>query len=52
MNKAEAQKFFARFLKGVCPECGKPAGELCDTPAVWVHAGRMTPILDAERKRK
>lgn len=41
MTKKEALKTFAKYIQKPCPICKKPAGELCDTPGVWVHLERM-----------
>lgn len=41
MSKEEAQKKFEPFLTEECFSCKAPAGVLCDTPAVWIHAVRM-----------
>lgn len=41
MSKQNALEEFAEVIQNPCPECGKPAGKLCDTPFVWVHFARL-----------
>lgn len=41
MEKPEAQELFQKFLTKDCTSCDAKVGELCDTPAVWVHAARL-----------
>ena len=41
MNEQEALILFAEDLENPCPLCGKPAGVLCATDAVWVHVERF-----------
>lgn len=52
MDKAAALKYFAKYLKEPCTHvgCGKPAGQLCDTPALWIHAERIIPFLPERKK--
>lgn len=42
MNHAQALIRFGKYLTDTCPTCGKPPGQLCDTPGIWVHLDRMT----------
>ena len=44
MNKGEAMRFFHEFIKKPCELCGAKAGDLCDTPAVWVHFVRLIEV--------
>lgn len=43
------EELYVSELEHVCPECKTPAGELCDTPGVWVHLER---IMLAESSRR
>ena len=40
-TREEALEQYADVIKIPCPDCGKPAGKLCDTAGVWVHFGRF-----------
>jgi hypothetical protein len=48
MSKDHAKKLFAPYLDKDCEVCPAKKGELCDTPAVWVHATRMTRLRHKE----
>lgn len=39
--KQEALQKYADVISIDCPECGKPAGRLCDRKDVWVCFGRF-----------
>ena len=49
-----ALRNFAKFLEIPCPTpgCGKPKGELCDAPGVWVHLERIQVIHRQEEAER
>lgn len=51
MNKEQATEVFWRELRISCPECNTPEGQLCDTPALWVHLERILAAQAANVKR-
>lgn len=40
-RRQEALQAYQHVITVTCPECGAPPGQLCDTPAVWVHFERF-----------
>lgn len=44
MTPLEATKFFAKYLVNACPDCAAQEGELCHSPAVWIHLSRFMLI--------
>lgn len=43
-DKDEALARYADVIQIACPDCPVQPNQLCDTPAVWVHAARFMKV--------